>query len=312
MKREPHIKQIAVDWSELSWEVELLSRPSRNYSPSFSSTFWQSPSNPRKTTPAMFSLPCHQDRLKSMNSSHPPSRRRAFTLIELLVVIAIIAILAGLLLPAIGVAKTKAKITKARLEMKDLDAAIKAYEAEYNRFPASKDAENASNLPPGNPVGDFTYGTLGFSLSFPNIGTPGYAQNNSEVMQILLDIDRPGGPNQQHKRNPRQHVFFHAKMVPDGSGISTADYVFRDPWGNPYIISMDMDGDNKCTDAFYRQKALHPPAPAPGYYGLTRRLDNDLELNGQTMIWSFGPDGQADPGVQANGGVNKDNVLGWQ
>src|SRR5438034_4329189 len=66
--------------------------------------------------------------------SDKPGHSAGFTLIELLVVVAIIAILAGLLLPALAKAKTKADKALCSSNMKQWGVAIQMYAGDHQEF----------------------------------------------------------------------------------------------------------------------------------------------------------------------------------
>jgi type IV pilus assembly protein PilA len=167
----------------------------------------------------------------------------AFTLIELLVVIAIIGILAGMLLPAIGHFKRKSQITKAQLEMADIEKAVVAFKANYSIMPLSASVKVAVSP-------DFTFGTFGMteytgSAMVENNFGMGNQTNNGALMKILLS--QPDAMhNFNYQNNPQKKEFINPKIaVNEGNpGLGPVSSIYRDPWGNPYIISVDADYDN--------------------------------------------------------------------
>lgn len=75
-----------------------------------------------------------KDQVFLMNSRKPLARK-AFTLVELLVVIGIIAILAGLLLPAVNHMRRSAQITGQKADFATISTALEAYRADFGDYP---------------------------------------------------------------------------------------------------------------------------------------------------------------------------------
>ncbi len=269
------------------------------------------------------------------NVANRSRRPRAFTLIELLTVIAIIAILAAILLPALNAARRAAQKKQASVDEQGILQAIESYDASYSRFPVSSAVQAlaaSGTLPNGD--GDFTYGGSVIATNIaqgPPQGLPAadavFTTSNAEVVAILMNnTNWASGVDAGYVKNPNQTLFLNARLsgynpsVPGAAeGGVDVNGVYRDPWGYPYVITMDLNYDGFCQDAFYCLTAVNvvPPAggnPPQGLNGLVNQngVGNNYQLHAKAMVWSAGFDGRLDAGKAANTSYNKDNVLSWQ
>ena len=335
---------LPIEWHDCSWQPSiefrgLAPRPAPRPRVAVDRT------KPLPITPFLAHPTRRKNLFKLMKKNSSGQRRfdPGFTLVELLTVIAIIAILAALLLPVLSHVKLEALKTQARVQVNDIATAIQAYDSAYGRFPVSPGAQAMAGQ---NGGGDITYSgfyTNAAGTVWPAI-TPAPPTecdpSNSEVYAILMDFTNYPDPqyggatvNANHQKNPQKTLFLNAKMSGWGPkspglpepGVGT-DLVYRDPWGNPYIITMDLNYDGQCQDAFYALQKVSENPPGSyvqtGFNGLNNpntTASDDFLYHGSVMVWSMGPNGPGtpspssfDPNQPANAAVNKNHILSWQ
>ena len=239
------------------------------------------------------------------------SKSNAFTLVELLTVIAIIAILMGLLFPALQIAKNQAYKVRAKTDVVNTVAAVKQYYTEYGKYPLTAVMQQGASTPVDYQFGD--------ARSAPN-PPGGTAYSNNLLYDILRNY--PNGNRTEGSLgadgNPRQIVFFEGRNGTATSATPLSGFAgtttggtgvlgcFYDPWGNQYAVSVDGTYDNWV------------PVPYQDFAApTTLNLPTLDDVNVGCAAWSIGKDGVlgsigSSYYKNPNTGLVSDDVISWQ
>src|SRR5262245_26524100 len=155
----------------------------------------------------------------------PTRRRGGFTLIELLVVIAIIAVLIGLLLPAVQKVREAAARSTCSNNLKQLGLALHNYENTNGKLPPWG-FDFATNPRPANPYGNQRQGFTSIVLIAPYIEQGNLANLVNQTISILDPLNLPApAPGASNPAGSTPVKVFVCPSTPGSTDLANYDLI---------------------------------------------------------------------------------------
>ena len=224
----------------------------------------------------------------------------SFTLVEILVAVGIIAVLAGLLIPAVYSAQQRGRIAMANSDMKSIEIAFHGLENKYGKmlkYDSGKYYLGGKELK--DPVDGSV--TIGEFKSSGEYGSDSVIDDDprSPVNIYRAAVAELSDPNNAGISAVVSVNTMHLRLLePRGEYDPAKNYdddknkpqLWLDPWGNPYFIRINVDATEKIPD----------PTSADAAARVARKI----------IVWSLGPDGKG--GDDATAAENTDNICSWK
>lgn len=227
---------------------------------------------------------------------------RRFTLVEMLTVVAIIGILAGLIIPTVIIAQNRGRETQAKTDISSIMTALKQLKSDYNRcLVRTGTASNPQFHVGGKEV--YSDGVTHFSCNLHSSSQTHYVvridngrdstNDDNAYDAMIAELSAPKnavirGETQSECVNRRRKTYLDPKSgFNPAVNYNTADNLeklWRDPWGNPYVIFIGVDADHRMV------------------------MPNGVNIASGLAVYSFGPNGTDDGGCHSS--LDEDECTG--